>query len=90
MSCIGGFAMGIGYPPNNKQDRHDESHFGGDEFSEDVLSSALKEDTGFDGEEPSTGSDDISVLSLLEENARLRGLVVQLSDLVLRNVVDRS
>jgi hypothetical protein len=29
------------------------------------------------------------VQSLIEENARLRGLVVKLSDLVLRNVVDR-
>ena len=28
--------------------------------------------------------------SLLEENARLRALVVQLSDLVLRNVVDQK
>ena len=29
------------------------------------------------------------IVSLLEENARLRGLVVKLSDLVLRNVVDQ-
>jgi hypothetical protein len=29
------------------------------------------------------------VVSLLEENARLRGLVVKLSDLVLRNVAER-
>jgi hypothetical protein len=29
------------------------------------------------------------VLSLLEENARLRGLVVKLSNLILRNVADR-
>jgi hypothetical protein len=29
------------------------------------------------------------VQSLIEENARLRGLVVKLSDLVLRNLVDR-
>jgi hypothetical protein len=29
------------------------------------------------------------VVSLLEENARLRRLVVKLSDLILRNVVDR-
>jgi hypothetical protein len=28
------------------------------------------------------------IVSLLEENARLRGLVVKLSELVLRNVVD--
>jgi hypothetical protein len=29
------------------------------------------------------------VLSLLEENARLRGLVVKLSNLILKNVADR-
>jgi hypothetical protein len=29
------------------------------------------------------------VVSLLEENARLRRLVVKLSDIILRNVVDR-
>jgi hypothetical protein len=29
-------------------------------------------------------------ISLLEENARLRGLVVKLTDIILRNVVDRS
>jgi hypothetical protein len=31
---------------------------------------------------------DVDVISLLEENARLRALVTQLSDLVLRHVVD--
>jgi hypothetical protein len=29
------------------------------------------------------------IVSLLEENARLRGLVVKLSEVILRNVVDR-
>jgi len=29
------------------------------------------------------------VVSLLEENARLRSLVIKLSELILRNVVDR-
>jgi hypothetical protein len=33
---------------------------------------------------------DAAVASLLEENARLRALVVQLSDLVLRNVVGQK
>jgi hypothetical protein len=32
---------------------------------------------------------DINRVSLIEENARLRALVVQLSNLVLRNVVDQ-
>jgi len=33
---------------------------------------------------------DSDVISLLEENARLRALVTQLSDLVLRHVVDQK
>ena len=33
---------------------------------------------------------DSDVISLLEENARLRALVTQLSDLVLRHVVDHK
>ena len=33
---------------------------------------------------------DTELVSLLEENARLRALVVQLSDLVLRNVVGQK
>jgi hypothetical protein len=33
---------------------------------------------------------DADLVSLLEENARLRALVVRLSDLVLKNVVDQK
>ena len=40
---------------------------------------------------PSAGDDDQAddMLSLLEENARLRGLVVKLSSLILRNVAEQ-
>jgi hypothetical protein len=31
-----------------------------------------------------------NIMSLLEENARLRGLVVKLTDLILKNVADRG
>jgi hypothetical protein len=67
--------MGIGYPPNNKPNRLDKSPLQDDEDTSD-----------------SHRGDDIpdDVLSLLEENARLRGLVVKLSSLVLRNVVDQK
>jgi hypothetical protein len=43
-------------------------------------------------EESIQGSVDVSVdvLSLIEENARLRGLVVKLSELVLKNVLDKE
>ena len=46
-------------------------------------SSAAREDSAFDQESGDNRA------SLAEENARLRALVVQLSNLVLRNVVDQ-
>lgn len=43
-----------------------------------------EDDTGWDNDI------DSELVSLLEENARLRALVVRLSDLVLKNVVDQK
>jgi hypothetical protein len=43
-----------------------------------------REDDGFDADV------DTELVSLLEENARLRSLVVQLSDLVLKNVLEQK
>jgi hypothetical protein len=43
-----------------------------------------REDDGFDTDV------DSDLVSLLEENARLRSLVVQLSDLVLKNVLEQK
>jgi hypothetical protein len=45
--------------------------------------SSVREDAVWD-------EDDIDRVSLVEENARLRELVVKLSDIVLRNVVERK
>jgi hypothetical protein len=42
------------------------------------------EDEGWDNDV------DADLVSLLEENARLRALVVRLSDIVLKNVVDQK
>ena len=42
------------------------------------------EDEGWDSDV------DADLVSLLEENARLRALVVRLSDIVLKNVVDQK
>ena len=67
--------------------REDEPALWGDEHTDDALSllgeNALPED------EPSFWGDEHAddVQSLLEENARLRRLLVQLSDLIQRNVV---
>ena len=48
-----------------------------------LRSSSAREDSAWDQEA------DTERESLIEENARLRALVVQLSNLVLRNVVDQ-
>jgi hypothetical protein len=42
------------------------------------------------GEEHGSDEDSDGVVSLLEENARLRGLVVKLTDLILRKIVDQK
>jgi hypothetical protein len=52
---------------------------------QEYLEAALRGDEDLADEEI---SDDLT--SLLEENARLRGLVVKLSDIILRHVNDRS
>jgi hypothetical protein len=56
---------------------------------EDNIQDALNGSSlGHDDFTDDEGSDDI--VSLLEENARLRTLVVRLSEIVLRNVVDEK
>ena len=50
-----------------------------------IMSSRGDDDDGWDGD---TDSNDL--VALLEENARLRALVVRLSDLVLKNVIDQK
>ena len=67
--------MGRVYPQDSKQEFLDKQ----EGLDEPPLSG---ED--YDEDECSDG-----VLSLLEENARLRGLVVKLTDLILKNVTDR-
>ena len=63
------------HPPDSKQKFVDEE----ERFDESSLR----------GQEHTYDEHSDSVLSLLEENARLRGLVVKLTDLILKNVTDR-
>jgi hypothetical protein len=72
--------MGIAYPPDRKQEILDEQ-----ESPQECLNESLLGEEEYTDDEH---SDD--VLSLLEENARLRGLVVKLTDLILKNVADRK
>ena len=82
--------MKIVYPPGNKQVRLDKSSLRGEEYPHEIPS-LLDEDARVRGDETAFGSDEHTddVLSLLEENARLRGLVVKLSNLILKNVADQ-
>ena len=67
--------MGPAYQPDSKQEFLDEQEY----FDESPL---RDEDDAED--EQSDG-----VTSLLEENARLRALVVRLTDLVLKSIADQ-
>jgi len=76
----------MNYPPRIKQRYPSEPSLWADGSEDDAL--PLLEDA-LRGDEPSLWVDDHpdDVHSLLEENARLRGLLAQLSDLIRRNVV---
>jgi hypothetical protein len=79
--------MGTGHLPRNKQRRLAEASLGVDENTDCAVS--LLEENALRGDEPSLWGDEHSddMHSLLEENARLRRLLVQVSDLIRRNVV---
>jgi hypothetical protein len=64
------------YPPDRKQ-----------KFLHEL---PLDNDLPLDDEHDAEDETSDSVMSLLEENARLRGLVVKLTDLILKNVADRG
>jgi hypothetical protein len=77
--------MGTDYLPRDEQAHLAKPSLGVTEPTDDSLSlleNALR------GDEPSLwdGEHTEEVFSLLEENARLRGLVVQLSNLLCKNV----
>jgi hypothetical protein len=66
--------MGNAYSTPSDQNRHIALSSRGDD-----------DDTGWDSD-----TDNNDLVALLEENARLRALVVRLSDLVLKNVIDQK
>ena len=80
--------MEIGHKPHNKQRRLEPSLWV-DEPTDDAFSLL---ENALQGDEPTLCRDDHAdeVHSLLEENARLRELLVQLTDLVRKNDVRTS
>lgn len=81
---VGVLVMRIEHLPRNKQRRLAEPSLWDDENNNGTVSLLEKHDEPLFADDER--GDDIT--SLLEENARLRGLLVKLSDLVLKNVVD--
>jgi len=79
--------MGTDHLLRSKQGRLAEASPGVDENTDIAVS--LLEENALRGDEPSLWGDEHSddTHSLLEENARLRRLLVQVSDLIRRNVV---
>ena len=76
--------MRIDHPPHTKRSRRSEPSLWADESTDDALSllgSALEGDGPTDCGDVRTDE----THALLEENARLRELLVQLSDLIRRN-----
>jgi len=68
--------MGPAHQPDSKREALDE---------QECFDESLLRDEDFMDDEHSVG-----MTSLLEENARLRGLVVKLTSLILKSVTDRG
>jgi hypothetical protein len=66
--------MGPAHPPDSTQEFLDEP---------ECFDESLRDEDGMDDEHS------VGVTSLLEENARLRRLVVKLTSLILKSVTDR-
>jgi len=77
--------MEIVYPPRNRRDHLDETPLRDDDYMAEIRP-LLEENTQEDKSDAEYTND---VTSLLEENAHLRGLVVKLSNIILRNVTDQ-
>jgi hypothetical protein len=80
--------MGIVHPLSRDRDGND-SRPHRDRDATDDFWPLLEEDARHGVDQARTKNAD-DVLSLLEENARLRGLVVKLSDIIIRNIAEQK
>jgi hypothetical protein len=78
--------MGIDHPPRNKRGRLGEPSLRADETTDDAIS-LLKENAIREDEPALWGDEHTDDIHSLREMPRLRRLLVQLSDLIRRNVV---
>ena len=80
--------MEIVYPPRNERDRLDQAPHRGGDYMDYIL--PLLEEHARLGADKSEAENTNDILSLLEENAQLRGLVVTLSNIILKSVADQK
>ena len=80
--------MEIVYPPRNERDRLDQTPDRGDDYMDDILP-LLEEKAGLVADKSGAEYTNV-ILSLLEKNAQLRGLVAKLSNIILKSVADQK
>jgi hypothetical protein len=76
--------MEIACPPRNERDRFDQTPSRGDDYMDDIL--PLLEENERLGADKSDAENANGILSLLEEYAQLRGLVITLSNIMLKKL----
>jgi hypothetical protein len=80
--------MEIVYPPRGQRDCPDTNSHRDDAYMDDIRP-LLEENVGHGSDQPRTGKTS-RVFALREENARLRGLVVTLSNIILKSIAEQK
>lgn len=79
--------MEIVHPPRRQRACPDQDPHSGDDYMDDIL--PLLEENGRHGADRPRAEKADGVLALLEENARLRGLVVNLSTIIIKSIAEQ-
>ncbi len=80
--------MEIVHPPRSERDCSDKNPHRGDEYMDHIR--PLLEESDRHGTDQSRVQETVDVIALLEENARLRGLVVRLSSIIIKSIADQK
>jgi hypothetical protein len=80
--------MEIAHPLRRDRDSNDNRPHRGHDAMDDFW--PLLEEDARNGADQARARNADDILSLLEENARLRGLVVKLSDIIIKNIADQK
>jgi hypothetical protein len=85
---LGALTVEIVYPPRNERGTLEGTPHRGDDYLDDIL--PLLEENERLGADKSNAENTNDISSLLEENAQLRELVVTLSNIMRKSVVDQK